>query len=444
MIIRSDAKGFERALLVLLLMAAVGLFVSKIWGSANRVDPKKPWYTAGMKFEEVNRKLDNGADPNGPTGSPLSMAIGGNDVRMAELLLQRGADVSKDNYSALTTAARISDGKVLRMLLAKGCPKEALDRALVRVSSSSYGMPNARLLLEAGADPNRGDFGYTLLHQVCSGSGGGPPEFAKMLIERGARTDIPNIDNQTPLFLACNIGRKDLVKLLLAARKGSSVPGNPGFMEACVMGDANAIGRYIANGCNPNSFGNKVPYYPLSLAAQSGSVDAVKLLVSRGAKVNTSKHGDSPLNAAARNGDTEVIGVLLAAGADPNFGGRGASEPLLTAISGKQRKAALLLLKAGATMPASDWQGAPPLTTLVNYHNVDGLRIYLECGGPLNSVGPIGETALMRAAQRNDEEVVKLLIKAGADRFIRDKRGRTAAQWTKRLSMIDLLNNFNR
>ncbi len=49
-------------------------------------------------------------------------------------------------------------------------------------------------------------------------------------------------------------------------------------------------------------------------------------------------------------------------------------------------------------------------------------------GAPVNAANAAGQTALMLAARRGDEALVRLLLAAGADRNRTDPAGRTAAE----------------
>ena len=67
----------------------------------------------------------------------------------------------------------------------------------------------------------------------------------------------------------------------------------------------------------------------LMIAAQKGSVDAVKELLSQGAKVNAqNNNGCTALHWAARNGHTEVVLALLEAGADASLKDKNGETPL--------------------------------------------------------------------------------------------------------------------
>ncbi len=62
---------------------------------------------------------------------------------------------------------------------------------------------------------------------------------------------------------------------------------------------------------------NDMAVRPLHSAAAGRHLDVSRLLIERGAGVNTTQHGGfAPLHEAAQHGDGELIELLLAAGAD--------------------------------------------------------------------------------------------------------------------------------
>ncbi len=156
--------------------------------------------------------------------------------------------------------------------------------------------------LAAGANVNaRNEYGHTPLHAAQTA------EIAKMLLAAGANihartTDITDQrNNRTPLHIASEMGRVDVVKVLLAA--GADVRAQ-----------------------------NKGGDTPLHFAAARGRVEAVKALLAGGSDVDIrSKLGFTPLHEAASWSQVGVVKVLLAAGADVNasYSGRvGADTPM--------------------------------------------------------------------------------------------------------------------
>jgi hypothetical protein len=89
-----------------------------------------------------------------------------------------------------------------------------------------------RLLLERGADPNRGnDYGWTKLHQAGYGNRRG---LAELLLAHGARTDLSaRGDGGTPLVQALFWGHREVVDLL------GREPGN--LRVAAGLGDVAMI-----------------------------------------------------------------------------------------------------------------------------------------------------------------------------------------------------------
>ena len=75
--------------------------------------------------------------------------------------------------------------------------------------------------------------------------------------------------------------------------------------------------------------------------------------------------------------------------------------------------------------------------------HVDTVRILIAAGVPVNHVNNLGWTAMQEAILLNDggprqQEVVRLLLDAGADPGIRDPEGRTALQNAERLGYSEI------
>jgi len=124
---------------------------------------------------------------------------------------------------------------------------------------------------------------------------------------------------------------------------------------------------------------------------------------------------DQALIAAAARGDAEEVSRLLAGGADHGARDRADRTALHHATEGNHVAAALALIAAGADVNASDGASIDhtPYLRAGARGQIEILRAMLDNGADLASTNGYGGTALIPAAERGHVEAVALLIAAG-------------------------------
>ena len=229
------------------------------------------------------------------------------------------------------------------------------------------GMANSlaivRLLLERGADPNRGnDYGWTKLHQAGYSN---RAELAQIMLDAGGRLDVSaRGDGGTPLIAALFWGHREIVPLLGLEPRNLRVAAGLGLPEMITelvgtrqAGDHRAFYRPHGGfpAWTPSDDPQEILDEALVWAAKSDRVEVLALLVELGARVEADPYRGTALAWAAANGRVASIRELVALGADPNqrgtFGGpdhgEGVTALHLAAQAGR-REAVETLLELGA------------------------------------------------------------------------------------------------
>jgi ankyrin repeat protein len=126
--------------------------------------------------------------------------------------------------------------------------------------------------------------------------------------------------------------------------------------EAAAVGRTERLGDLLDEDPSLANAWAEDGFQPLGLASFFGHVNAARLLVERGAEVNSASRNDfkvMPLHSAAATGDPDVryelAELLLEHGADPNARQQDDFTPLLAADQHEDERLHLLLVEHGAT-----------------------------------------------------------------------------------------------
>lgn len=194
------------------------------------------------------------------------------------------------------------------------------------------------------------------------------------------------------------------------------------------------VGCLLTAGANPHC--GSTTTTALGLAAESGEVEVIQMLLPRGVDINTpvGQDGWTALLSAIKNGHRAVVQLLVTAGANVNVWSRGET-PILLAAKCEDREIYQYLypLVNTAIRLCADRDGEHLLQAtqkrrirqqnrpvekfieMATMGNVDEVNRAIEIGIEVDEIGARGHTALMAAAYHGHRSIVNILLAAGAD-----------------------------
>jgi len=253
-------------------------------------------------------------------------------------------------------------------------------------------------------------------------------------------------------------------------RDASSIEINNTLFSAAEKGCKGLVQHLLDSGASLEAR-DRLGIEPLGRAAAAGQGEIVALFLDRGAPVNARAiDGSTALYQAAEAGRLPIIHQLLDHGADVHLPGRSGICPLAAAAYMGSEPIVELLIKKGADPNATDntqksaityaaGRGFPEIVRLLLDHGVDvntrygndltalmwaagysdeagiddvskAITLLLDRGAHIDDKDNRGRTALMVAAELNHTGAADLLIARGADKNLRDKLGKSAADLT--------------
>jgi ankyrin repeat protein len=200
----------------------------------------------------------------------------------------------------------------------------------------------------------------------------------------------------------------------LGAQQPTSTPQDRMY-AAIRSGDTAAVSRLLQDGADVNMKDRRGGATPLMNAAAVGSIEAMRLLIEKGADVNARSAGSATaLMWAATN--LAKVELLADKGADVNAASELGHTPLmLAAMSDNSSAIVRLLLARGADpKPVAKADRVTALIAATRGNDLGSIR-QLAASGDVNAADLAGMTPLMNAAGHGDLAAVKLLLAGGAN-----------------------------
>lgn len=426
------------------------------------------WAVYADQTAAAQRLLEAGAsataqDRYGTT--PLYLAAVNGNAALVAALVEHGADArawAPHGESLLMTAVRTGVPAAVEVILAHGADVDARDPAFgqtaLMMAVRERHEEVVATLIEHGADVDaRTAVGPApAFRPPCKGTGCGSEGVG---INRGGLPDRGRRDaasgGMTPLLYAARDGALDEARLLVDAGADVSLAeaNDISPLLMAVLNNQLAIARQLlAAGAEPNAddFWGRTPlfaaveYRNLDMnnrdqdSPTDNGVERVPLLelaaelLERGADPNARTRevppsrrwlyslgdvswvdftGQTPFLRAALSGDTASMRLLLEHGADPNLPTFAGTTPAMAA--------------AGV-----NWVVAQTYT-----EGEDALQAAIELclahGADINAVNSMGLTAVLGAANRGSNQLLRYLAARGAHLDVADVQGRTALRWAE-------------
>jgi ankyrin repeat protein len=263
-------------------------------------------------------------------------------------------------------------------------------------------------LLELGADPEQRDrAGLTPLDQAALA---GEETLAQMLIEGGARVDLP---------AAIALARTDDIDQLLAEDPGCLAPGGRWsslIVRAAERAPVHVLETLLRLGASANAADDPatavdgtIGLTPLHVAAFRGNVDAVRVLLAHGAnpQLRENKYGGTAVGWAAFAGRRAALELLLETPIDIfdaiAHDRRSRVEEILDSDPGALDRTA-----GDASGLEGDGSWSTPLVWAVAENKPELVRLLLARGATVIAA-PNGKTLLDRAVENGFDEIAALL-----------------------------------
>ena len=358
-------------------------------------------------------------DPKGYT--PLHYACRNGKLHCLEYVMN-----SQYVYPPFSKLLRISSGYIFG-----NTPltiKDDSDKVILHHACEKGSVQLVKKLLAAGAHPNVSDkYNCTPLHYACKRK---DLEIIRVLLKRGANPNAVDVLTGTPLHYACKTGNLYLVQTLIEAGADRSIKrwsdGNTPLHDAVEGGFFHCVDSLVNYNPSP---GARLPIIH-------------GIFFTRTTPLNIGNRcGKRVLHIACMKGSLNMVEKLLVAGANPNVLDDDANTPLHNACQGGFVHIVDRLIRKGASCTAKNKLGYIPLhyacskgyvqcaQRIIADNTSYQLRIttkYMHGDTPLTVKDPTTQKVIFHhACEQGNREVVKMLIKEGADPTVQDFQGFT-------------------
>jgi len=328
--------------------------------------------------------------------------------------------ISSNNYKILDLLLVFENSDTVKKL------NQEFKILLKAVENNS--LSTLKILFSKGINFNEKQYNRTAL-QLASFYGF--ESIVKYLI--GKTDDINDKDNfyrTTPLFIALRRRNFKIALILLENDKinidEKDNNGNTALVLAVKCGNLELVKSLIKYGANINVKSNNGKPL-LSIATNNNNIEIVKFLVKSGVDLNIlDNNGDTALGIAIRSQSVEISKVLIDNGANINVKDGGNNTILLTSLlTDNEELYTYLLNKCDDIINIKNYDEKTALNIFTEKEDLDKIKLLIYYGADINSMDMYGNTPLLIAIYKKNDNIINFLIDNGADINIKNKNGDT-------------------
>lgn len=185
-----------------------------------------------------------------------------------------------------------------------------------------------------------------------------------------------------------------------------------------------SISVLLENGGNVNEQ-NELGQSSLMLACERSLPNIVEFLLKKGADITqTDNEGRTALHYISIKSKPHIIKLLIDHGADKDSQDNEGVTPLMLAIEKVKIKNISMLIACGASVDVTDNKGR---NAMLHHFNDDGdvIKTLLDAGTYVDHQDQDGNTPIHNEVNKKNMDGIQLLLEAGADVNIKNKKGQT-------------------
>ena len=183
-------------------------------------------------------------------------------------------------------------------------------------------------------------------------------------------------------------------------------------------------------------------------AVLKGDAREVRKLLGRRANPNarqTDSTATTALGLAAPSGNLEIVKLLVEAGANLEDGNALKQTPLLLATLNDRADVIATLVQSGAKVDSTQYSSMTALMLATVLGHTNSMRMLLRVGADVNArASSSPDTALLyattNAMKSANLEIVQILVEAGADLFVKNGDGLNPYELAKKGNLVDIAN----